>query len=121
MGKVMQTKFDDDGNCWPASVATMLGVSIEDVPEFDKWAIERNTSWYVLFEAWLMKEHKLFPLIIQHHVPAIHIAAGMSPRGLSHAVIYQGAKMIHDPHPDGGGIESLEECYVFIPVEATNE
>jgi hypothetical protein len=34
-----------------------------------------------------------------------YIASGKSPRGVDHVVIYQSGKMIHDPHPEGGGVE----------------
>lgn len=115
MLKAYQTKFGEKGNCWVACVASLLGIGIEDVPEFDKWAAERNTHWYILFEAWLLKEHNFHPMIIHHHVPVPHIVGGTSPRGISHSVIYEGAKLIHDPYPDGGGVKDIEEYFVFIP------
>lgn len=37
-----------------------------------------------------------------------YIASGLSSRGVGHVVIYMDGKMIHDPHPDGEGLEKID-------------
>lgn len=44
-----------------------------------------------------------------------YIASGGSPRSslITHVVIYQNGKMIHDPHPDGTGLTNIDS-YTYL-------
>lgn len=46
-----------------------------------------------------------------------YIAAGPSPRGVIHAVIYQNGKMVHDPHPSRDGILEIYSLEVLEKIE----
>lgn len=49
----------------------------------------------------------------------IVIAAGMSPRGVRHCVLWQRGAMIHDPHPSRAGLaEAPDEVWLIEPTEA---
>jgi hypothetical protein len=52
-------------------------------------------------------------------LPEFYIVAGMSPRLVSHAVIYSKGKLVHDPHYSGDGIISVDYVWMFKPVEGT--
>jgi hypothetical protein len=54
---------------------------------------------------------------VKEHPKTPYIVSGKSPRGISHVVIYENGKMIHDPHPGGAGVFETEDekfSYSFI-------
>lgn len=113
---VSQTRFGREGNCLAACVATILGVPLETVD----MSAATDCEWFATLNA------KLSPL--GWHVltcdatdtaalppDAIHIRAGIGPRGGMHAVVYEGSTLVHDPHPDGGGINSTDYAVLLLP------
>lgn len=106
MKPVMQTKFGkEEGNSFPACLASILEIDIESVPFFngENWFLEyiayTHQFGYILlcftWHYWL-RNHSKMPEALNHA-----IVSGQSPRGdFLHAVVYQGLKPIHDPHPD---------------------
>jgi len=114
MKYIDQTKFGDDGNCFAACVASLLGLSIEDVPCFNV----PGKNWLRLFEEWL-KPRGLVPLIMWGKGGGIipdgvhYLAGGKSPRGIPHSVIYYEGEMVHDPHPSRAGLVEISD-YTFL-------
>lgn len=136
MKPVHQTSFDELGNCYAACIASILELPIESVPNF----CEDKKGWTFATQAWLRErglgivnfrvlpesiaEGFEFGVISQH---AYYIVSGKSPRGYTHAVVGLGGEIVHDPHPDGGGIVPFEdgrleyEWIVLIdPVKVSN-
>lgn len=135
MKRVMQTILHDDpagrfGNCLQAAVAALFELEIDDVPHFyedAKSATNHDPVGYKRFLDWF-EDRGLHPrevAVVDRGAgpqPAWvwpHLAFGKSPRGVEHAVIRQGFDIIHDPHPDGGGIEvrSVLEILVSDPTK----
>jgi hypothetical protein len=105
------------GNCLQAAVASLLDKPIEDVPHF----ITYGENWFValiLFMRDYGYEYKgtgsAEKIAEAKGIDGYVIAAGKSPRGVSHAVIYKGGEMVHDPHPSRAGVE-LTHFYQFEP------
>lgn len=120
MKKVYQTKFGSpDGNCFAACVASILEIGIDEVPDFK----EGNGEWYQKYKQWLRNYAydfiaiKGFDSEDKDFCPHVYsIVGGTSPRGLDHAVVYFGMEMVHDPHPDGGGITDIQDWIYFVPM-----
>lgn len=126
---VMQTIFrsehEQPGNCVQACVASLLELPLEAVPHFFKDADESNyhKGWF-LFDEWF-GQFGIYP----RHVDLSsstgcawdfpHLAAGPSPRGIEHQVIRKGFEIIHDPHPDGGGVDPVREVTDLIVMDPT--
>lgn len=114
--RVMQTKFGDpDGNCLEACIASITGMDIDEVPHFlgDDWAYQ--------YRKWLFNAGWHWQFFFVGEIPTpigLVIANGESPRGLGHSVIYDRGKLAHDPHPDGGGILSVDSWIVIDVTEA---
>lgn len=112
---VMQTKFGAGlGNCMIACLASMLGVSIDEVPD-----IPPTDSLRIFkLDAWLLREWCL-RISHNHGDPVLlgiaRIVGGPGPRGFSHACIYVDDTLIHDPHPEGGGLLSIQSHYIITP------
>ena len=122
MIKIFQDKFGLGGNCQSAVLASLLELPIDSVPWFshdlgddctlsmenraeifyeridvflEKYGYELN--WYIPtddFNEFLKKECNGIPYQV----------CGKSPRGYNHVVIYLDGEMVHDPHPEGGGV-----------------
>ena len=116
MRPVDQTIFGaPEGNCLAACVATLLDLSIDDVPHFgaDGWA-EQLTRW--LRPRGLYALH--FSLPSDWHPRGLYILAGQSPRGdFLHAVVARGGDVIHDPHPSRAGLLSHVDATVLTPLD----
>lgn len=119
MKPVFQTRFGVRGNCLAACIASLLGVplstvdlSCADYPEglWYDFACERVRPFgQTLVFVDLRPD---ITIAADLHV----IANGPSARGMRHAVIYRGDELVHDPHPDGGGIESIEYLTLIVPL-----
>jgi len=131
MKPIFQTSYGKgQGNCLGACVASIL--ELDEIPEY------RNTSCQLAdLHNWLLERgiHLLridkslnpegdgdpHPEIEWPIMSAISngywIASGISPRGILHAVVMKGTDMVHDPHPEGGGIASITSMEILIPNE----
>lgn len=88
------------GNCLQAAVATILDLPLEAVPHFAQF----GRRW---FDALAMYASSQGRQIVKHQsAPAdqVVLAFGDSPRGVRHAVVWQDAAMLHDPHPSHAGL-----------------
>jgi hypothetical protein len=124
MKPVMQTKYGEDGNCFAACVASILEVSIDEVP----WLIEpENWEDYSLrLNKYLKEKHNLklfqfgFDSLTNHYPDAItdgyYIVSGNIKGGLEHSVIYKNGELIHDSNPKKNKILKLECIYLFIKI-----
>lgn len=54
-----------------------------------------------------------------NYVPdCLYLASGRSPRGLRHMVLMRGGVLVHDPHPEGGGVHPIDHVYLAVPKDA---
>ena len=122
MKKLLQTKFNENGNCFNTCIASILETEIEEIPS----KIESEDWWSYIdrLNVFLKDNYYVFLLyaeypdwaeyIADNYEDSIYIACGKAKRGFEHAVIYKGNSMIHDPHPDNSGIESISYAYIFL-------
>ena len=112
---IHQTKFGDEGNCARAAIASLLGLRLEQVPEFP---LHDATAFWDGIELFLnSKGLTLFYMPQNMRPDCYYLASGKSPRGRNHMVVARGSKIVHDPHPDGGGLLSFDRVYMIVPVD----
>jgi len=122
MKPVYQTTFGDNGNCVSAALASILDLPISAVPTFSQG--ERRAAEIDAFLApygytWLRASTGPD---WRDHVPDVyHTMSGTSPRGRHHMVVGRGGRMVHDPHPNGGGIRDVSYLGFLLPRESTTE
>ena len=124
MKKIYQTKYGKHGNCQSATLATLLGLEIDDVPYFFEGIDLENmtelessrmfvdnindflrTKGYQLIMLGQDSPHTEWVEEISRELKGVKLlVGGMSPRGFMHSVIYLDGKLWHDPHPDGHGV-----------------
>jgi hypothetical protein len=102
------------GNCFPACMASLLELELDQVPHVYQLHPETEPAWEATL-AWLRHHgHTIFcfewgPWVHRSLLGALVLVSGQSPRGpYQHVVIGEvtadGWRLVHDPHPDGGGI-----------------
>lgn len=121
MKPIEQNQNNLDDNCLQACIASVLELSIEDVPNFA--ATDRGNGEYIQSLNNFLIKYNLQALSIwfgdwddpANWTPAgYHLIYGISPRGLKHAVVgYQG-EMVFDPHPSHSGLVKIENYTVFV-------
>ena len=100
----------EKGDCFTASLASLLEMPYESVPYF----CGMGEHWHEPFFNFL-KEHgyeyhglqkKNRILELSKGVDGYYLVSGESPRGIKggHAVVYKGLELAHDPHPSRLGI-----------------
>lgn len=120
MTPVVQTETElGRGNCLAACVASLLNLNISDVPNFRLF----DDQWGKLQE-WLGARGMVairFPASTEIvMMPPTHcILTGNSPRNpVLHAVIgkwiYGDLEIVHDPHPDGTGLDGSPKWITFF-------
>jgi hypothetical protein len=115
-----QTLFENGkGNCFAAYIASILEISIEELPDFHKewnWreALNIYLQKFCLFYFEVSLPGDMRDELISYW--GYHIICGDSPRGLRHAVVGYKGEMIFDPHPEGGGVSGELEYGFFIPL-----
>lgn len=108
---VFQDKFlvtDDSGentqrgNCLQASLASLLELPLDDVPHF---VAMEEAVWFTKLILWL-EDRKFFLYQTEIWLPNVYgLRIGKSPRGhYNHIVVTCGNELVHDPHPEGGGV-----------------
>lgn len=114
------------GNCFAASIASLIELPITEVPNFEVFFGLESFSWYAMAHAWLMEkgfclrdnfQFKVFhdgrygvedgvrQQFIEYCSGKYYMVTGTSPRGIKHCCIYCNGKMVHDPHPTREGID----------------
>lgn len=123
---VFQTHISNEetgvrGNCLWAAIA-----SITEIPliRFDGFEYMMEGSWFpplwnilvehgFTYQGMIRKLEKILSYNIG--VDGYYVVCGGSPRGFKpgHAVVFKNGEMIHDPHPDGTGITSIDCAYMI--------
>ena len=116
MKGVVQSRTGNNGTCFRACLATLLGLKESQVPDFP----DANLDPYV--NKWLQGRGLRYEEIpADRALPPTgeHLALGISPRGGDHAVVYRNGKLAWDPHPQDGtgrGLVEIKRWGLLMPV-----
>ena len=124
---VDQTKLGfGSGNCGAACIASILEISIEDIPNFHGDDPKDADTYWSNICKWC--ENKPF-MLVSFYIPNEYdakeilkdcwcIASGLSPRRTEewhrHAVVWRNGEIVHDPHPSRLGLREIDMYDVFI-------
>lgn len=124
MIQVKQTRYGVTGNCLAACIASILEVSLSDVPTCDGGAVGQSLmAWLAARNLFLVRipiqsRREDGTAVAFYFGHAILIAK--SPRGGSHAVVVKDGRVVHDPHPDSEqGIGEWESYFLFGTLDAS--
>lgn len=102
------------GNCQQAAVASLLGLSLAEVPNFME---QPKGFWQSFWEFIASRGLVAIELSGERHFDCYHLAYGQSSRGVSHAVVYRSGALAHDPHPSREGLVSVETTVLIMPAD----
>ncbi len=118
----MLTLHDPDngqyGDCFRACIASLMDMPAESVPHvLENYGAEEDADFIGRMNDWLRPHGFLFlefptacdednlSRVSRGYFYDLHyVLLGTSPRGCNHNAIYKAGDLVHDPHPDGGGI-----------------
>jgi hypothetical protein len=112
---VYQTKSGPEvGNCYQASVASLLGLPLEDVPDFGQEDDpERSYKDFVYGLGFVVLKP---PITLKPN--CYYLAFGPSiVTGRPHVVVYRAGRLEHDPHKGRNGLSSVEVIHLLVPME----
>jgi hypothetical protein len=105
------------GNCTEAAVASILGLALDDVPDFRANGDDALSFWDA-FETFINSRGFDVLMLDGTWVPdVLYLASGLSPRGVHHMVLMRGGKLVHDPHPSRAGIAAAEQIRLLVPID----
>ncbi len=116
--KFYNKELDTRGNCEQCAVASLLGLSLNDVPNFievgDKTA---ESFWDSIDEFFENNGFWLAHLSKNHRPPVYYLASGPAERGVKHTVVMFKDELIHDPHPSRAGLIEITMVRVPVPID----
>jgi hypothetical protein len=118
---VDQTRFGvPRGNCLAASAASILEIPLEVAEAHgelrtgpDQWADLCKLAHRYGYDLEFV-QNRATPW---RRPRGYQIGAGVSPRGRNHACVFLDGELVHDPHPSGGGLLTVDRWYLFRPRE----
>lgn len=123
MKRIVQSRTGEDGTCFRACVASIVGVPEKRIPDFGEGG--NDECWWTDVQSWLGwagLEYVRTPIDGAKPVGYSTIE-GVSPRGGMHACVALDGELIWDPHPieDGTGQGLVEPRYygVFKPIRTS--
>jgi hypothetical protein len=121
---VFQTKFNNEGNCFAACVASLLECDINNVPflyeqeTWEKYEFRLNEFLKLEFKLFLITDEydmEKYQYFLENDLKdSYSIVSGDAERGFFHAVIYKNGNLAHDPHPQGKGLINTKYMYLFF-------
>jgi hypothetical protein len=110
---VTQTRTGKTGNCFAASLASVLGLPLKQVPDFKKANEDPEVN------VWLAKRGLRYREVPATQSPpkGWHIICGVSPRGGYHAIVGFDGLEEWDPHPIDGSRHGLDKTIAWGVLE----
>lgn len=110
---------EERGNCTEAAVASILGLSLEEVPDFRANGLDQFWPSFHRF----FRKHGFEAITMQGNFcpKVLYLASGISPRGVSHMVLMQGGELVHDPHPSKAGIAEPQHMWLIAPIDPAKQ
>jgi hypothetical protein len=111
---VYQSKFGEKGNCFEACLASILEKKLNEIPTLgsdEGWLhkLADFLSPFGLFYVEIDPENEEQRKVIEamYDGKIYHFINGISPRGGEHACVGLNGELVHDPHPNGGGLDKV--------------
>jgi hypothetical protein len=116
------------GDCFRACIASILHLPAQAVPHVFDGASDDDTAGdgLEMLNQWLAQYGLAYTEVLttdplqmmaRYNSAAYHVMVGRSPRGGNHAVVAKAGKVVHDPHPERGGLSKpLQDGYWAVGV-----
>ncbi len=108
---------DTPHNCTRAAVATLFGITLQDVPD-----LPQNETWGDVLNEWLSRfGFQIINIHYPHNNPEFVprgycLVSGPAARGFDHMVVYHNGELFHDPHSSRVGLKEEELIHLIVPL-----
>lgn len=109
------------GNCFTAVIASLLELPLRAVPNFVEMEVYGGPNWWYHAYYYCRAMGKEIRTIDVRNPPinTFYEVGGKSSRGseeipIHHSVIYYNGKLVHDPHPQGDGVLTVESGFYLV-------
>lgn len=121
MIEVTQTTFGvPGGNCFSACIASLLELSIDDVPYFmGDFSEPDDGEWFNRLNDWLRPRGFVALFFLYQSLadfPSLCVLGGASSRG-PHSCVGRRGEIVWDPHPSRSGLTSVEDVTILVPLD----
>ncbi len=126
---VFQTRFGRPvGNCWAASIASILELPLEAVdwsPDMTAEEIEPAGGTDVSDE-WLRRRDRriealgffmsrlTYDATLTYPAGVHALVLGQNANGVGHVCVWRDGAIVHDPNPGGAGLATIEEITFLV-------
>lgn len=131
MKPVYQTRLGEVGNCMMAGLASVAEYegNVDDLPDLgeieeaggDWWGTFCRTAADLGFIVWHGASTKVADAA-DARPEGYHLASGPGTHPgahpLGHVAVYKDGVLVHDPHPEGSGVDPIDGWYLLIPLAA---
>jgi len=110
------------GNCTEACLASLFGVSIEEIGTFHNQDGDVRVFWE-RFEAAIARfgcyavRFDVKPPQTGWVFDGYYLAGGDTARGTKHCVVMLDGELAHDPHPSKAGLTKVDHCHLIVPLD----
>lgn len=106
MQRITQTNTTPrEGNCLQAAVASLLGLTLDEVPHFIL-----SPAWEIQFMDF-MADNGMPVTLTKYTGVESGIAVGPTVRDTRHAVVMEHGSTVWDPHPSRAGLMAVLHVY----------
>ena len=103
------------GNCTQAAVASLLGLELCDVPDFNAGDA---LAWHQgLNRFFASRGFEILRIDSHRHFKGLYLASGPTRRGTQHMIVMRDGETVHDPYPGGFGLTKVECVWVPVPLD----
>lgn len=108
------------GNCAQACVASILGLTLDEVPNFIENNQDSSSFWQSLMDFFLTKGYCLLrfkntPDFVKPN--CLYLATGKTSLGVDHMVIRQADELVHDPSYFKSDLLYIENIWLLVPID----
>lgn len=118
---IYKHKQPTHNTCAQAAVATILGITLAEVPNFHDAGSEISDFWDAFDD--FMAQRGFYADMRTEVIPdkGFYLASGPTLRNNgNHMVVMYGKELAHDPHEDNTGLTKIEYTHVLVPLQPSH-
>lgn len=115
------TPVAEFGNCWEASLASILECDISEIPERVGTVSDDVAGDFADQEKWLADRFGLEPLWTDHVPAGIAVAVVLTGAGVNHSIVVEDGRPIHDPTPGRDDLDNYQAVFDYVALVPVGE
>ena len=128
MVPVFQDKFDNEGNCLGACIASILELPLEAIPDFNEMGMGKervkneHAPWFKEMRRWLGDRGVIVAAFTDAGAAEscyINLSGQLPGKSWGHATVCREGTLIHDPFPrERGNASFMTEAVISMDIDS---